>query len=240
MAHMKGLGTLVNILTVTIGSSVGMFLGRGIPEKYRETIMAGLALSVGLIGLQMALKTQNILVVILSLVLGTIVGEYFNIEDRLNNFGNWLGRHMGKKNTQAAGAGAAKERFVEGFVTASLLFCVGAMAIVGSLQDGLSGDPSTLYAKSMLDLVSSTILGATYGIGVTASIISVGLYQGLLTILAGFVGPYLTEKVIAEITATGGLTIVAMTINMLKLGKIRIGNMLPAIFLAGVFAAILG
>jgi uncharacterized membrane protein YqgA involved in biofilm formation len=117
---------------------------------------------------------------------------------------------------------------------------VGAMAIIGSLQDGLSGNPSTLYAKSMLDFVSSTIFGATYGLGVTVSALSVGVYQGLLTLLAGFVGPYLTERVITEITATGGLTIVAMTLNMLKLGKIRIGNMLPAIFLAGFFAVILG
>ncbi len=237
---MKGLGTLVNVLTVAAGSCLGIFLGRGIPEKYRETIMACLALTVGLIGLQMALKTQNILIVILSLVLGSIMGEYFHLEDKLNNLGNWLGKYMGKKNSRASGAEASKERFVEGFVTCSLLFCVGAMAIVGSLQDGLSGDPSTLYAKSMLDLVSSTILGATYGIGVTASALSIGVYQGLLTILAGVVGPYLTERVITEVTATGGLTIVAMTINMLKLGKIRIGNILPAIFLAGVFAAILG
>lgn len=237
---MKGLGTLVNVATIVIGSSIGIFLGRGIPEKYRETIMSGLALAVGLIGLQMSLKTENILIVILSIVIGSIIGEYWHIEDKLNNLGAWLGDHLGKKKAQGQAGGAAKEHFVEGFVTTSLIFCVGAMAIIGSLQDGLSGDPSTLYAKSMLDFVSSTIFGATYGLGVTVSALSVGVYQGLLTLLAGFVGPYLTERVITEITATGGLTIVAMTLNMLNLGKIRIGNMLPAIFLAGVFAVILG
>lgn len=237
---MKGLGTIVNVLTVIAGSGLGIFLRRGIPEKYRETIMAGVALAVGLIGLQMALKTENVLIVILSLVIGAMVGEFCHIEDRLNNLGTWLGQKLGRKNSSATGASAGKESFVDGFVTASLLFCVGAMAIVGSLQDGLSGNPSTLFAKSMLDFVSATILGATYGIGVTVSAISVGLYQGILTVLAGLVGPYLTERVITEITATGGLTIVGLSVNMLKVGKIRIGNLLPAIFIAGFFATILG
>lgn len=219
---------------IIIGSGIGMFMGRGIPEKYRETIMAGLALIVGIIGLQMALKTENILVVTISIVAGAIVGEFCHIEDRLNNLGNWLGKlFTSKKHGQGD---AAREQFVEGFVTTSLIFCVGAMAIIGSLQDGLAGDPSTLYAKSMLDFVSSTIFGATYGLGVMASALSVGIYQGLVTLLAGFVGPYLTERVITEVTATGGLTIVAMSLNMFKLAKIRIGNLLPAIFLAGVFA----
>jgi len=230
---MIGLGTAANVAGILACSLLGLLLGQGIKDKYREIVMQAIALCVGVIGLQMALKTQNIMIDIVSMVVGSILGEYLDIEGKLNTFGKFLGnKFAGKK----AGAGA-QDKFVEGFVSTSLIFCVGAMAIVGSLQDGLKGDPSILYAKSLMDGTGSVVFGANFGLGVAFSALSVGIYQGALTILASWVGPYLTEFVIGEISSVGGLLILAISINMFNVIKLRIGNMLPAMFVAGIIAA---
>ena len=197
--------------------------------------MHGIALCVGVIGLQMALKTNNIMIVIASMVLGGIVGEAIDIEAKLNTFGNWIGCKI-VKNKQN-GAVTSASAIAEGFVTASLVFCVGAMAIVGSLQDGLTGDPTTLYAKATLDGIAAIIFTVNMGVGVLLAALSVAVYQGLITASAGFIGPYMSTAVMTEITATGGLLIVAISINMLKITQIRLGNLLPAIIVAGLIAS---
>ncbi|GBG56754.1 membrane protein [Sporomusaceae bacterium FL31] len=221
-------GTLVNAAAILSGSVVGLFLKRGMPERYQHTIMQGLALAVGVIGLQMAFKTQNMLIVILSIVMGAIIGEALNIDALLTKLGNWLTAKLG---SQYGNVG-------EGFVTASLVYCVGAMAVVGSIQDGLTGDASTLYAKSMLDGVSAVVFASTLGIGVALSSVSVIAYQGTITLLAGAFSTLLTEQIITELTAVGGVLIIGISILMLDVKKIKVANLLPAIPAAVVITAL--
>lgn len=226
-----GLGTIANSVAIIVGAVLGVFCKRGLPEKWQETMMSSIALCIAIIGIQMALKTQNIVVVIFSLVLGAITGEIIDIEGAMNRLGNFLGDKLSGNDASAAAAIGA------GFVNASILFCSGAMAILGSIQDGLAADHTTLYAKATLDGLISLILSANVGIGVALSAISVGIYQGSITLLAGFVGPLVTEAMLAEITASGGIMIMAIACNMLKLTKIRIGNLLPGMFFAAAITA---
>ncbi|WP_122628428.1 DUF554 domain-containing protein [Lucifera butyrica] len=212
-------GTLVNAATVLVGSGIGMALKQGIPLKYQETVMHGLALSVGLIGLQMALKTDNILIVIISLLVGALVGETLDIDSLLLRLGDWITQKLGK---QYGNAG-------EGFVTASLVYCIGAMAVVGSIQDGLTGNADTLYAKSMLDGISSVVFASGMGIGVALSSISILVYQGMITLMAGLFSAILSDTVIREMTAVGGILIVGISLSMLEIKKMRLANLLPAI-----------
>ena len=226
-----GLGTIANSVAIIVGAVLGVFCKRGLPEKWQETMMSSIALCIAIIGIQMALKTQNIVVVIFSLVLGAITGEIIDIEGAMNRLGKFLGDKLSGNDASAAAAIGA------GFVNASILFCSGAMAILGSIQDGLAADHTTLYAKATLDGLISLILSANVGIGVALSAISVGIYQGSITLLAGFVGPLVTEDMLAEITASGGIMIMAIACNMLKLTKIRIGNLLPGMFFAAAITA---
>lgn len=230
---MSGLGTLVNSGAIFLGSLIGLFLKRGLPEKWQQTMMSSIALCIVIIGVQMAMKTGNIIIVIISLVIGSIIGEIIDIEERMNKLGACLGKRLSK------GSGSVAGQIAEGFVNSSILFCTGAMAIVGSIQDGLAGDCSTLFAKATLDGIIALILTANVGVGVMLSAITVGVYQGSITLLAGVVEPYITEFILQEITASGGVMIMAIGLNMLRITKIRIGNMLPgmlvAAFLAGNF-----
>ena len=216
-------GTLVNVATVLGGTCVGAVLKQGIPQKYQSNIMQALGLCVLLIGLQMALKTQNILIVILSLIIGGILGEALNIDGKLVAFGEWITQKIGDKQSSNVG---------QAFITSSLIYCIGAMAVVGSIQDGLTGDASTLYAKSMVDGISAVIFTATLGIGVGLSAVSILLYQGTITLLASYISPYLSEAVVRELTAVGGLLIVAISLLMLDYKKIKVANWLPALPLA--------
>lgn len=186
------------------------------------------ALCIIVIGVQMAFKSENIMVVIFSIVLGAIVGEGIDIDTKLQRFGDWIGSKL----IGGHDAGAAKV-IGEGFVAASLIYCVGAMAIIGSLQDGLKGDTTILFAKSTLDGIIAIILTANLGIGVALSAVSVLLYQGTLTLLAGVLEPVLTTSILNEVTATGGMLIMAIGVNMLKVVQIRISNLLPAVLWAG-------
>ncbi|EAX47000.1 protein of unknown function DUF554 [Thermosinus carboxydivorans Nor1] len=217
-------GTIVNTVAVLVGSGVGLLLKRGIPVRYQQTVMQGLALAVLLIGLQMAFKTHNIVVVILSMVLGGIVGEAIDIDERLNRLGDFVTARLGSEYGNAG----------QGFITASLVFCVGAMAIVGSLQDGLTGDATTLYAKSTLDAISSIVFASSLGIGVALSSIVILVYQGGLTLLAGSLSAVLSESVIVEMTAVGGVLIVGIALMMLEIKKIKVANLLPAIPVAAI------
>ncbi|EJX05082.1 membrane protein containing DUF554, partial [gut metagenome] len=167
---MSGLGTLVNSGAIILGSLIGLFLKRGLPEKWQQTIMSSIALCVFVIGVQMAMQTGNMIIVIISLVLGSIIGEIINIEERMNNLGVLLGQHLAKGSSSIAG------QIAEGFVNSSILFCTGAMAIVGSIQDGLAGDCATLFAKSTLDGIVALLLTANVGVGVMLSAVSVGVY----------------------------------------------------------------
>lgn len=232
---MVGTGTIVNVAAIAAGSLVGLVVGRGIKEKYQETVIYGLALCVILLGLQMAFQGKHILITIVSLVVGSILGEALDIEDKLEKVGLWLAQKV----QQAKGKGdAGTDAFVEGFLSTSLLYCVGAMAIVGSIQDGLTGDATTLYTKALIDGLSGIIYASNMGIGVLFSALSVGVYQGTLTALAGLLGPYMSQTVVQEIAASGGLMILGVGINMTKLLKIRVGNMLPGLVVAGVLARI--
>jgi uncharacterized membrane protein YqgA involved in biofilm formation len=226
---MIGMGTVVNAAAILAGAALGLVLRQGLPERWQETIMHAIGLSVTVIGIQMAMKTNNIIIVIISLVAGAIIGEYFDIDKALNRFGSWIGGKLTKgdeKNSAAAIIG-------QGFVATSLIYCVGAMAIVGSIQEGLTGDASTLYAKSILDGITAIIFAANMGVGVALSALSVAIYQGTITLLAGSMEAIMSPALLAELTATGGILIIAIGLNMLKLVQIRIANMLPAIIVAG-------
>ncbi len=219
------LGTIVNTLAIIAGSLLGIVFRGGIPNKYQVTIMQAISLAVILIGLKMAFKTDAVLLVIFSLVIGSIFGEFIKIEDRLENLGKQLETKFAK-----AGNGIAK-----GFVVASLVYCVGSMAIVGSMESGLTGNHQTLFAKSALDGLSSIIFASTFGIGVLFSSISVFVYQGILTLTSTLMKPFLIPPVIDQMSGVGGLLIMAIGFNLLEIQKIKVGNMLPAIFIPLIY-----
>ncbi|MGK2907258.1 MAG: DUF554 domain-containing protein [Desulfuromonadales bacterium] len=212
-------GTFVNIAAVTAGCLIGRWVGRYLSARMRQTLMIGLGLAVLLIGLQLALQSQQIMIVIGSLIFGGLIGEGLGIEKRLGEFGQHLQNRF-------SGMG----KIAEGFVTASLLYCVGAMAIMGALQDGLGGKPTILYAKAALDGVASIALTSTLGIGVIFSIIPLLLYQGGITLAAELAKAILTEPVITEMNAVGGLLIVAIAVDLMGIKRLPVGNLLPAVF----------
>jgi len=222
------LGTFANAAGIVIGSTIGLVFGSRIPERYNQTIIKAIALAVILMGIQNALKAQNMLFVIISLFLGSYLGEYWDIEAKLEKLGAWLEKKISK----------AGNSFSKGFVAATLLHCVGSMAIIGALEGGLSGNHQILYAKSVLDGAIDIVLASTLGAGVIFSSISVLIYQGSIVIAASFLKQFLVESVVMEMSAIGGLLIIAMGINMLDSKKIRVGNMLPAIFMPLLYFAI--
>jgi len=222
-------GTLVNVIAVVLGTLIGRYLGHFIPDRVRRTIMMGLGLAVLLIGIQLAMQSRNPLIVIGAMLIGGIIGETLAIEERLDNAGHRLQRRFSDAGSVA-----------EAFVTASLLFCIGAMAIMGSIQDGLGQEPSILYAKSALDGIASIALASTLGIGVLFSIVPLVLYQGGITLAAGWVQGVLTDPVVAEMNASGGLLILAIGLDILQIRKLPVGNLLPAIFVAAGIAIAVG
>lgn len=219
------LGTIVNSLAIIVGSLLGIGIKKGIKDDYKNTIMDGIGLAVIVIGIMGGIKSENIILVIGSVVLGSIIGEVIGIENKLDNLGNSLQSKFGDKDSN----------FSKGFVTASLVYCVGAMAIVGSLESGIQGNHETLFAKSILDGISAVIFASTLGIGVAFSSIPVFIYQGSITLLANFVKDLLTTQVVNEMSAVGGLLIMAIGINILGIKKIKVGNMLPAVFIPIIY-----
>jgi len=219
------LGTIVNTVAIISGSLLGMLFKGGIPEKYSKIMMHAIGLAVILIGLKTAFKTDDILIVIISLAVGSAAGELLRIEDRLERVGKQLGSLVSRND----------EGVAKGFVMASLIYCVGAMAIVGSLESGLSGNHQTLYAKSLLDGIGSILFASTLGIGVLFSAVPVFLYQGTITLLASGLKPFLVPDVVEQMSAVGGLLIFAIGINLLEIKKLKIGNMLPAIFIPLIY-----
>ncbi len=215
------LGTIVNCLAIVAGSLVGLLFKNGIPDRYNQTVMQAVGLAVLLVGLKTAIVSDDLLVIIISLALGALSGEWVGIEDRLNRLGKFLESRFSK------GSGG----FAQGFVTASLIYCVGSMAIVGALESGLSGNHATLFAKSCLDGIVSVILSSSLGLGVLFSAVPVLLYQGAITLMASVLKPLLVPAVIAQMSGVGGLLILGIGMNMLRDKKIKVGNMLPAIFI---------
>ena len=216
------LGTIVNCIAVILGSAVGLLVKKGLSEKLSSGIMSALALCVLYIGISGAFECKNILIVILSMAIGTLVGEALDLDARLGRLGDYLEKKVSKNGKEGSVS--------QGFVAASLLFCVGAMTIVGSLQSGISGNHQTLFAKSLIDGIAAMVLASTMGIGVMLAAAFVLVYQGAITLCAGFLEPVLTETIIAEMTCVGSLLIVGLGLNMLKITKLKVMNFVPAIF----------
>lgn len=218
-------GTIVNTLAIIVGAGLGIVFRKGIPEKSKTTIMQGIGMAVILVGLKMAIKVNNELIVIISLAVGALIGEMMRIDFHLNSLAQNLEKMVSK--------GEVKEgNFVKGFVSASLIFCVGAMAIMGSLEGGLTNTYKILYVKSSLDFITSIILSSSLGIGVAFSAIPVFLYQGAITLMAAGIKPFLTDTITLYMTGTGGLLILGIGINILGIKEINVANLLPAIFVA--------
>ena len=218
-------GVLVNVLTVIVGSTVGLLLKKQIPEKLTNAVMTAIGLCTVAIGVTGVIKGQNQLVMIISLVLGTIIGTLIDIDGKLTKIGDKLQKKKG---------GNEKSTFSQGFVTASLLFCVGAMTIVGSMNAGISGDNQMLYTKSVLDLISSTMLGASLGIGVLFSSAFVLVFQGGLVAFSMALGSFLNDFAVAELICAGSVMIIALGLNLIGITKIKVANLLPGLVLVPV------
>lgn len=221
-------GTFVNGILIIAGSLLGLFFAN-IPEKYKETVMHGIGLAVILIGLQMAFSTEVIIVVLLSLLSGAVIGEFIGLEAWLNRLGEWIGSKFATANSDIS--------IAQGFVTASLIFVIGAMSVIGALDSGIRGDHEILMTKGVLDGFVALVLTTTLGFGVIFSVIPVVLYQGAIALLATQIDKWLPEQflngLIVEVTAVGGLLILAIGLNLLKIVHIRIGNLLPSIIMVG-------
>lgn len=229
-------GTILNVITVIIGGTLGAFLGARLPEKMRGTVMSGLGLMVAVIGMQMALSSRNILIVLGSILVGGIIGEGLRIQDGLDA----LGRKLEERFARGGEAG----KFTRGFVTASLIFCVGPMTILGSIQDGLIGDYNLLAIKSTLDGFAALAFSSTLGIGVAFAALTVFIAQGALSFAAMLLGSALGSVTretpwVIEMTATGGVVILGISLILLDLKPVRVGNLLPAIFIAPLIVVIL-
>jgi len=238
---MIGTGTLVNALAIIIGSAIGLIFKGGIKQRFQDTLMQALGLCVMFIGIAGALKgiflvngsdleTTGTMIMILSLVIGGLIGEMINIEKWLDVFGKWIKVKVRVKNDN---------NFVDGFVTASLVVCVGAMAVVGSLQDGLTGDASMLYTKSALDFVFIVITASTLGIGVMFAAIPLAIYQGTITLLARFIEPFLTAQVISNLSFVGSILIFGIGVNLSFGKKFKVGNLLPSLIIVVIASFIL-
>ena len=217
---------LVNVATVLLGSTVGLLFRNKINEKFTKAVISALALVTILIGLSSALGTADILCVIICMALGTIMGELIRIDDGVEGAGDFIKKKLLKGKS-------AENRFTEGFVTACIVFCVGSMTIMGSFEAGINGNNSIIYAKSALDFVSSMMFAAAMGMGVPFAALFVLVFQGALTLLAGVLAPFLSAAVVTEMSAVGGVLLFGMGVNMLELSprRIKVANMLPAIFL---------
>lgn len=225
----------VNMLTVLCGSTLGILFRSRIKQRFIDTILAALALITIVIGMQSALTTSSILIVLVCLVCGTLLGELLRIDDRIEGAGDWMKRKLIRGRL-------AEGKFTEGFVSACILFCVGSMTIMGSFEAGINHNYTIIFTKSALDFVSSIAFGAAMGIGVTFSALFVLVFQGGLTLLAGVLSPYLSSAVAVEMTAVGGVILMGMGLNMLGFSqkKIKVANMLPAIFLPIAWFPIVG
>lgn len=226
-------GTWINVGTVLLGGGIGLLLGSRLSERLRETVMQGIGVITVIIGLQMALSTGNILIVLGSMLAGGVLGTWWRLDDRLNQFGRWVehnvtGRGRNHGNERETG------RFAQGFITTSLLFCIGPMTFLGAIQDGLFGDFQLLAIKSVLDGFSSIAFAASLGPGVLMSAVTVLVIQGSLSLLSGFLEPFMSDALINELTAVGGAMVVMIGLNLLRIQTIRVADYLPALLVVPV------
>ncbi len=227
-------GTLINVAAILIGGVIGLLFGARIPDRLKSTIIAGMGLFTAALGLQMFLKTENSLIVLGALLIGTLLGEWWRIEDGLQNLGKFLEQRFSRE------AEDGSNRFVRGFLTASLLFCVGPVAILGSIQDGLTGDYKLLAVKSVLDGFAAMAFASTLGVGVMFSALMILVYQGGISLLAAQLNAIVTPSMMNELTATGGVILLGLAISsLLEIKKIRVGNMLPGLAIAPLIVWIL-
>lgn len=229
------IGTLINAGAVIVGSLLGNLMGARLPERVRSTVVTGFGLFTLGYGLQMFIKTENALVVVGAILVGSLLGEWWQIDQRLARLGVWLEAKFNN-----GGDANSSSRFIKGFLTASLIFCVGPMAILGSIQDGLTGDSSILVVKAILDGFAALAFASTLGLGVIFSAALLLVYQGSITLLAVQMQAFVTESMILEMSAAGGLILVGLTIgSLLELRPIRSANFLPALIIAPLMVALL-
>jgi len=229
-------GTLLNFATIIIGGLLGTLFGGRLPEKLRQAVVSGLGLFTLALGMQMFLKTQNMLVVVISLLVGILLGEWWKIEEGLNRLAGWLEAKVNRGN----GEGSSRVRFIRGFLTSSLIFVIGPMAILGSIEDGLTGNYQVLAIKAILDGFASLAFASSLGIGVIFSAIPVLIYQGAIALLAGQVQQVVTPAMMAEMSATGGVILMGLSVgSLLELRPVRSGNFIPALFIAPIAVAVL-
>jgi len=238
---MIGLGTIVNAAAILAGGAAGLALKRVIPKRVTDTVMQGVGLAVVIVGISGALKaaftvagegieSDHILLMIVALAVGALIGELLKLENRLEAFGKFCERKLTKPGSDST--------FTQGFVTATLVYCVGAMAIVGSLEDGMNRNHDILFAKSALDGISAIVFASAMGMGVLFSAVTVGLYQGTITLLSVVVAPYLNDLVVTQMSLIGSVLILSIGLNMLGIAKIKVGNLLPAVFVPVVYHGI--
>ncbi|HVF31731.1 MAG TPA: DUF554 domain-containing protein [Acidimicrobiales bacterium] len=252
---MPGLGTAINVATIVAGTGAGLLVGGRIPERARATVLQSVGLVTLALGVGQAIRTDNIVFPLVAVVVGGLLGEALRIEDRLEAFGDRIRRRVERDvDVEVEGfwrepvtdsdreplqkPAAAGSTFVEGFVAASLLFCVGPLAILGSISDGLEGDVGVLVVKAALDGLVSVVFAATLGWGVGFSVLPVLVYQGLLTLLAGSADAVLTDRMILEGTATGGIMVMGIALRLLDLKAVRVGSLLPGLLLAPALVAV--
>lgn len=240
------LGTLVNAGAIVLGGLVGLLFQGRIGEKYHKLVFDSLSLCVLLIGLLNAFQIKNALLVIFSLVVGSIIGQWLDLESRLEHFSHGIEKRFVKSASEPSGEHEAHEghkshepgQFSRGFVTTTLVYCIGSMAVVGAFESGLNGSHGTLFAKAALDGMSAVLFASSLGYGVIFSSVPVFIYQGALALSASMLRPFITEVAIADMSAAGGLIIVALGLKMLEIKKMPVANMLPAIFLPLIFYAV--
>ncbi len=228
--HIPAGGTFFNCITVLLGGSIGLFIGKFIPQKLQTTIFNAMGLFILYVGISMSLSTKHSIAVLLSLVLGAVTGDLLGLEEKLNSLGGTL-----KAKLHASGSG-----FTQGFVSATLVFCLGSMAIIGAFNDGLRHDPELLMTKGIMDGISSILFAGSMGVGVVFSVIPMFIYQAGLTFLAVWAEPYITPEIYANISGLGGLMILGIGLNFLKITSLKLGDMLPGlvyvIFFTKLFA----
>ena len=228
-------GTFINVAAILVGGTIGLFFGSRIPERFKNTVIAGMGIFTSALGMQMFLKSGNSLIVLGALIFGALIGEWIGIEDGLQA----LGQILEKRFSQDSETGSSS-KFVRGFMVSSLLFCIGPIAILGSIQDGLTGDYSLLAVKSTLDGFASIAFASTLGVGVLFSSLIILIYQGGVSLLANQLNAIVTDPMMAEMTATGGILLIGVGIsNLLDIKKIRVGNFLPALAIAPLIVWIL-
>ena len=228
-------GTFINVAAILVGGALGLLFGARLPERVRQTVIAGLGLFVAAIGVQMAVKMKQPLIVLGGLLIGGILGEWWRIEDGLRRLGAWLELRFSNGSSEEKSS-----RFIRGFLTASLVYCIGPLAILGSIQDGLTGDYSLLAIKSVLDGFASLAFASSLGVGVLFSSLVILVYQGSLSLLAAQAQAVITPAMMNEMTAVGGILLVGIAIsNLLEIKPIRVGNFLPALVVVPLIVAIL-